>query len=89
MTEHTTGPDGHSLYLVEHVRAALASSATAELGVEVRVTGGGVYLTGTVASDEHSLDVERVAAEAAEGLPVHNDLVVVHAGPDNDVEVLS
>jgi osmotically-inducible protein OsmY len=89
MTGHTTPNEEHSPYLVEHVRVALASSPTAELGVDVAVTGGGVYLTGTVASDEHRLEVERVAAEAAEGLVVHNDLVVLHAGPDNDVEVLS
>jgi osmotically-inducible protein OsmY len=87
MTTHET--EGHSPYLAEHVRDALAASSTAELGVDVAVTSGGVYLTGTVGSDGHRDEVARVAADAAEGLPVHNDVVVIHADPDNDVEVLS
>jgi osmotically-inducible protein OsmY len=91
MTEHRRDlrDQGHSPYLAEHVRSALAAGETAELGVDVAVAPSGVYLTGTVASDQQRAEVGRVAASAAEGLPVHNDVTVVHADPDPDVEVLS
>jgi osmotically-inducible protein OsmY len=85
----TSDDTTHSPYLAQHVRDALAGAETAELGVDVAVTPGGVYLTGTVASDDHRDGIGRVAASAAEGLPVHNDVVVVHADPDNEIEVLS
>mgnify|MGYP000277029422 CR=1 FL=1 len=39
-----------SPYLAQHIRDALASGSTAELGVDVRVTPTGVYLSGVVAS---------------------------------------
>jgi len=81
--------EAHSPYLAQHVRAALAEGETAELGVDVAVAGSGVYLTGTVASDAHRAEIGRVAEAAAEGLAVHNDIVVVHADPDPEVEVLS
>ena len=83
------GTEAHSPYLAQHVRAALAEGETAELGVDVAVAGSGVYLTGTVASDGHRAEIGRVAEAAAEGLAVHNDIVVVHADPDPEVEVLS
>ena len=79
----------HSPYLAQHVRAALAAADTAELGVDVAVAGSGVYLTGTVASEEHRAEIGRVAEAAAEGMAVHNDVTVLHADPDPEVEVLS
>ena len=79
----------HSPYLAQHVRSALAAEATAELGVDVAVAGSGVYLTGTVATEEHRAEIGRVAEAAAEGMAVHNDITVVHADPDPEVEVLS
>ena len=90
MSEHERhDTEGHSPYLAQHIREALATASTAELGVDVVVAGGCVYLTGTVATDEHRLEIGRVAEGGAEGLPVHNDVQVVHAGPDPEVEVLS
>lgn len=78
----------HSPYLAQHIRDALANGSTAELGVDVNVTSAGVYLSGTVASDEQRAELAAIAAREAEGLPVHNDVVVVHGVPDTDVEVI-
>ena len=78
-----------SPYLAQHIRDAMAEGSTAELGVDVTVTPSGVYLAGTVASDEQRDELGAVAAREADGLPVHNDLVVAHGEPDVDVEVLS
>jgi osmotically-inducible protein OsmY len=75
-------------YLAQHIRDALATDGTAELGVDVQVTPSGVYLTGTVASPEQRDELAVVAAREAGGLVVHNDVVVMHGEPDVDVEVL-
>ena len=77
-----------SPYLAQHIRDALAAGATAELGVDVQVTPSGVYLTGTVASPEQRDNLAAIAAREADGLAVHNDVVVMHGEPDVDVEVL-
>lgn len=86
MTEANSS--SHSPYLAQHIRDALANGPTAELGVDVNVTNAGVYLSGSVASDEQRAELAVIAAREAEGLPVHNDVVVVHGAPDTDVEVL-
>lgn len=78
-----------SPYLGQHIRDALATGGTAELGVDVQVTPGGVYLTGSVASAEQREELGLVAAREAGGLIVHNDVVVAHGEPDVDIEVLS
>jgi osmotically-inducible protein OsmY len=78
-----------SPYLAQHIRDALASGGTAELGIDVNVTGSGVYLTGTVSSPEQRDQLGDVAAGEAGGLAVHNDIVVSSGEPDVDVEVLS
>ena len=75
-------------YLAQHIRDALATEGTAELGVDVQVTPSGVYLTGTVVSPEQRDSLAVVAAREAGGLAVHNDGVVMHGEPDVDVEVL-
>ena len=77
-----------SPYLAQHIRDALAAGSTAELGVDVTVTTDGVYLAGAVASDEQRAELAAVAAREAGGLPIHNDVVVVHGSPDTDVEVI-
>jgi osmotically-inducible protein OsmY len=78
----------HSPYLAQHIRDAMAAGATAELGVDVTVTATGVYLAGTVASEEQRAELASIAAREAGDLQVHNDLVVVHGPPDVEVEVL-
>jgi osmotically-inducible protein OsmY len=78
-----------SPYLAQHIRDALASGATAELGVDVQVTPTGVFLSGTVASPEQRDELASIAARESGGLAVHNDVVVMHGEPDVDVEVLS
>jgi osmotically-inducible protein OsmY len=78
----------HSPYLAQHIRDALAAGSTAELGVEVTVTTAGVFLAGTVASEEQRAELATIAARESEGLAVHNDVVVVHGPPDVEVEVL-
>ena len=78
-----------SPYLAQHIHDAFAEGSTAELGVDVNVTPSGVYLTGTVSSEEQRRHLGQVAAREARGLAVHNDVVVTHGEPDVDVEVLS
>ena len=76
-------------YLAQHIRDALATDGTAELGVDVQVTATGVFLTGTVSSPEQRDQLAAVAARECGGdLVVHNDVVVQHGEPDVDVEVL-
>jgi hypothetical protein len=78
-----------SPYLAQHIREALAVGSTAELGVDVSVTPAGVFLTGTVMTEAHRDELGAIAAGEAEGMPVHNDIVVAHGEPDVEVEVLS
>jgi osmotically-inducible protein OsmY len=78
-----------SPYLAQHIRDALASGSTAELGVDVEVTPTGVFLSGTVASPEQRDALSSIAGRESGGLAVHNDVVVVHGDPDVDVEVLA
>lgn len=78
-----------SPYLAQHIRDALASGGTAELGIDVAVTAHGVFLSGAVASEEQRAGIADIASRESGGLPVHNDVVVMHGEPDNDVEVLS
>ena len=78
-----------SPYLAQHIRDALASGSTAELGVDVVVTANGVFLNGTVTSPEQRDEIATIAAAESGGLEVHNDVVVAHGDPDVEVEVLS
>jgi hypothetical protein len=77
-----------SPYLAQHIRDAMASGSTAELGIDVTVTPAGVHLSGIVASEAHRDELGAVAAREAGGRPIRNDLTVVHGTPDTDVEVL-
>ena len=78
-----------SPYLAQHIRDAMASGSTAELGIDVVVTAAGVHLSGTVASEEQRAELGAVAQREAGGMAVHNDVVVFHGAPDTDVEVLA
>lgn len=64
-------------YLAEHVHRAITTDArTTEQGIEVRVVGEDVYLSGAVTSTERRSAVGEVASEAAGGRRVHNGVEV-------------
>jgi osmotically-inducible protein OsmY len=74
-------------YLVAHIRTALADRV-GELGVQVTLTAGGVFLTGDVATAERHDAVAEVAGEVAGGRPVHNQTTVMHYPEPDDAEAL-
>jgi hypothetical protein len=77
-------------YLVQRLRRAIAEDPrTAELGVQVRVRGKVVFLTGEVVTRQRCEQLARVVAEAAPELTVRNDVHVVPASVPNDREELS
>lgn len=80
--------DAPSPYLAEHIRVALAAASTAELGVDVQLVAGEIHLSGTVSTSEQRDQLAAVATREAGGLPVRNDVVVVHGAPDGEIEVL-
>lgn len=64
-------------YLAEHVRQAITTDGrTTEQGIDVRVVGHEVYLSGAVTSSERRDAVAKVAAEAAHGRAIRNEVVV-------------
>lgn len=75
-------------YLAQRIHEALATGPTAELGVEVKVTPAGVVLRGTVGTEEQRAHLAEIAAEHADGLPIRNDVAVVHGRPDHESEPL-
>jgi len=80
-------PNETSPYLSQHIHDALALGSTAELAIDVHVTPSGVFLSGSVASEEQRAEVAAIAAQES-GLPVQNDVVVLHGEPDVEIEVL-
>ncbi|TNY36622.1 BON domain-containing protein [Thermomonospora catenispora] len=72
-------------YLVEHIRARVAEEAH-ELGVQVDVREGKVYLRGRVMSSERRRDVEEAARAAAHGHPVCNEVSVVSSREPDEGE---
>lgn len=81
-------PTDRSPYLAQHIHDSLAEGSTAELGIDVNVTPAGVFLSGTVTSEEQRSQLAEVAARESGGMPVHNEVVVTHGDPDIEVEVL-
>jgi osmotically-inducible protein OsmY len=64
-------------YLAEHVRRAITTDGrTMEQGVDVRVVGDQVFVSGEVTSTERRDAITAVATEAAEGREVHNEVAV-------------
>jgi len=64
-------------YLAEHVRQAITTDGrTTEQGIDVRVVGDEVYLSGAVTSAERRDAVAEVAAEAAHGHRIRNEVLV-------------
>jgi osmotically-inducible protein OsmY len=76
------------VYIAGQVERALAQDErTHELGVQVEVDGGVVVLRGEVAGDQRQRLVAQVAAEAAPGLPVRNEVSVTEVLPPDEVEI--
>ena len=76
-------------YAIERVRDALAADErVAEMGVEVRIAAGKVFLTGQVPTEERQQAVGVVASEVLPEYEVHNETVVTELG-DPRVERLS
>ena len=64
-------------YVAEHIHRAITTDPrTTEQGIDVRVVGDDVYLSGAVTSTERRDAVAEVAAEAAEGRRIHNGVEV-------------
>ncbi len=74
-----TAPDDP--YLSERIRAALAHDPRVnDLGLQVRLVGSRVFVTGTVATDERRASVAAVIAERFPDLEIHNDVTVQQVG---------
>jgi hypothetical protein len=72
-------------YLVNHLEQRLAEDdRTTELGIVATVQGDTVHLRGDVASEHRRELVGLVAAEAAPGYTIVNEITVT--GPDAGVE---
>ena len=77
-------------YAIQRLRDALATDArVAEMGVEVRVVAGKVFLTGQVATAERHDAVGVVATEVLPDYEVHNETVVTEVGDQPRVERIS
>lgn len=74
-------------YAVERLRDALAADErVAEMGVEVRIAAGKVFLTGQVPTEERQRAVGVVAGEVLPEYEVHNETVVTEIGDTPRVE---
>jgi osmotically-inducible protein OsmY len=64
-------------YVAEHVHRAITTDGrTTEQGIDVRVVGDDVFLSGAVTSTARRHAVAEVAAEAAHGYRIHNQVEV-------------
>ena len=74
-------------YAVQRLRDALAADErVAEMGVEVRIAAGKVFLTGQVPTEERQRAVGIVAGEVLPEYEVHNETVVTEIGDTPRVE---
>ncbi|HVL05491.1 MAG TPA: BON domain-containing protein [Acidimicrobiales bacterium] len=77
-------------YVTQRVRDALtADERVAEMGVEVRIAAGKVFLTGQVPTEERRQAVGVVAREVLPDYEVHNETVVTELGDAPRVERIS
>jgi hypothetical protein len=77
------------VYVAEQVERALREDAKShELGLRVQVQGDTVVLAGEVASAERRLLIAQVAASAAPGRTVRNDVSVTELRPPAGQEIL-
>jgi osmotically-inducible protein OsmY len=76
------------VYIAEQVERALAQDErTHELGVHVEVDGDAVVLRGEVAGAQRQRLVAQVAAEAAPGLAVRNEVSVTEVLPPDQAGI--
>lgn len=76
-------------YAIERLRDALATDErVAEMGLQVRIAAGKVFLTGQVPTDERRRAVGVVAGEVLPEYEVHNETVVTELGDTPRVERL-
>jgi osmotically-inducible protein OsmY len=77
-------------YAVQRLRDTLATDErVAEMGVQVHVVAGKVFLTGQVATPERQQAVGTVAGEVLPGYEVHNETVVTVLADQPRVEGIS
>ena len=82
-----TEPDD---YAIQRLRDALATDErVAEMGVQVRMAAGKVFLTGQVATPERQQAVGTVATEVLSDYEIHNETVVTVVGDQPRVEKIS
>jgi hypothetical protein len=82
-----TEPDD---YAIERLRDALATDErVAEMGVQVRIAAGKVFLTGQIPTEERRQAVGIVAAEVLPEYEIHNETVVTELGDAPRVEHLT
>jgi osmotically-inducible protein OsmY len=64
-------------YTAQRLKEALATDErVAEMGIQVRLVAGKVFLTGQVATEERRQAVGAIAGEVLPEYEVHNDTVV-------------
>ena len=74
-------------YAIQRLRDALATDErVAEMGIQVRMAAGKVFLTGQVATPERQQAVGTVATEVLPDYEVHNETVVTVVGDHPRVE---
>jgi hypothetical protein len=74
-------------YAIERLRDALATDErVAEMGLQVRIAAGKVFLTGQVPTEERRRAVGVVAGEVLPEYEVHNETVVTELGDTPRVE---
>lgn len=77
-------------YAIARLRDALATDErVAEMGLEVRVAAGKVFLTGQVPTEERRRAVGVVAGEILPEYEVHNETTVTEVGDTPRVERIS
>ena len=76
-------------YLVARVRDVLAHDArVAALDIDIRFVGGGIFVTGAVATAARKRAVEEVVKELLPAYTLHNQLHVLDQGPPATAEEL-
>jgi osmotically-inducible protein OsmY len=81
--------DATDPYVAEHIREALAQDdRVGELGVEVTLTPGGVFLTGEVATPERQEAIGEVVHEVVPDREVHNQVGVMDYPEPGEAEQL-
>ncbi|GIH27211.1 hypothetical protein Aph01nite_55210 [Acrocarpospora phusangensis] len=76
-------------YVAARVQRAIAEDErTNELGIRVDIRGDHLFLQGQVCEEDQRERVAQVAAEAAPGMVVHNEVICVAVGEPGEQEVL-